>query len=553
MASLNELQGALGQRRAAHLLRRASFRYTKTMVDQLAIQTSDVAVESLLALHPLQLAQPVYDDPATPVVESSYWINPPGLAYPGTEQDFTLQKRLNGWWLNEALNDPGIGHKMIFFFHQFMTTAAGTLPNEYYFDYLALLRWGALGNFKSLATKMIVDNTMLRYLNNNVNTKTNPNENFAREFLELFTIGKGPQIDTGDYTNYTEDDIVQAARVLTGFNVGYGRTQLDPETGIPRGTTSYSKHDGGPKTFSSKFQGGNTITGAVNVAGMLPEVASFVNMVFNQLETARNFCRRLYRYFIHPNISAEIETDIIEPLAVYFKSGNYEVLPVLRKLLKSEHFYDADDSDNKDEIIGGMIKSPLELSLQAISFFNIPIPSPISQNNQHYIVFYSSGMQDRILGLANLPLFMPQDVAGYPAYHQEPDYNRQWFNSSSIIARYKLPQILLTGKRQIGSSPNSSIGIKLNIAPWVRDSDITFYPSNADELVTDLLSYMLPETVDAERFDYFFNQIFLNNLPASDWTYEWQNYITTNNETEVKIALERLINYIMFSPEYQTF
>jgi len=226
---------------------------------------------------------------------------------------------------------------------------------------------------------------------------------------------------------------------------------------------------------------------------------------------------------------------------------------VLRKLLKSQHFFDLDDSTNADEIIGGLIRSPLELSLQSISFFGVTIPNPLTENVKHYFTFYGSAVMDRMLLLANMNLFFPPDVAGYSAYHQAPDYNRHWFNSTSIIARYKLPQMLLTGKRSIGGSPTSSIGIKVDIVPWVRNSGITIDPSNPFYLVRDLLDYMLPVEVDEERFLYFYDQIFLDGLPPEDWTYEWQNYLSTNNQTEVKIPLERLINHIMFSPEYQTF
>lgn len=550
MASLDALQGILGHRRAAHLLRRASFRFTKWKVDQMAGQTAEQAVDTLVIAFPLDLAQPVYDDPQTTTVESVMWINPVGQTPP--DQDFNLQRRIIGWWLNEALHDAGIGHKMAFFWHQYFAVTANTINNFTFFDYLALLRWAALGNFKKLATKIVADNTILRYLNNDQNTAQNPNENFAREFLELFTIGKGPQIAAGDYTHYTEDDIVQAARVLTGFRTRTQRDQLDPETGIPRGIVQFNRHDTGSKTFSEKFQN-TTIPGATNAAGVYTEVSIFVNMVFAQAEVAKNICRRLYRFFVHPNITPEIETDIIAPLADHFRNNNYEIAPVLKKLLQSEHFYDADDSDNKDEIVGGMIKSPLDLVLPALSFFNIAIPDPVTNNYDHYIRFYQQGVIDRMLGYANLPLFYPGDVAGYAAYHQEPEYNRNWFNSTSIIARYKLPQMLLTGKRVLGGGPNTSIGIKLNIAPWVRDSGICSDPSDPYVLVRDLLDYMLPETVDDDRFNYFCNQIFLDNLPASDWAYEWQHYLNTGNEEEVKIALERLVNYIMFSPEYQTF
>jgi uncharacterized protein (DUF1800 family) len=550
MASLNTFQGTLGHRRAAHLLRRASFRYTKNKVDQLAAMTADEAVNVLVASQPLEMDQPIYDSTATPTVEYINWINPPGQTLP--DSDFNLHRRILGWWLNEALNDEGIGHKMEFFFHQYMAVTNFTSSNTVFFDYLALLRWGSLGNFKSLATKMIADNTMLRYLNNNANTKTNPNENFAREFLELFTIGKGPQIAPGDYTNYTEDDIIQAAKVLTGLVTKTDRSFVDSQTGIPSGVISFSRHALGSKTFSSKFQN-TVIQGATNAAGYWTEINAFVTMVFNQDETARNFCRRLYRYFLHREITPEVETDIIVPLATFFKNGNFEVAPVLRKLLRSEHFFDADDSDNKDEIMGGMIKSPLELTLQALSFYNITIPNPITQNNTHYNTFWVSAVVDRLLAYANLPLFYPPDVAGYPAYHQFPDYSRQWFGGNTVIARYKLPEILLTGKRVLGGSPTANIGIKLDIVPWVRNSGVCTDPADPYVLVKDLLDYLLPEEPDNERFEYFYNTIFLDGLPPADWTYEWQNYISTNNQTEVKIALERLIKYIMFSPEYQTF
>jgi len=551
MASLNSFQGNLGQRRAAHLLRRTSFRYTKAKVDQLAAMSVDQAMTNLLTLVPFSLDQPVYDNPGTTTIESVTWVNPPGLAQPA--DDFELLRRIIIWWANEALQDPGIGHKMTFFWHQYLAVSANSAyPNATFFDYLSLLRWGTLGNFKKMVNKMVADNTMLRYLNNNQNTKSNPNENFAREFLELFTIGKGPQIGPGDYTHYTEDDIIQAARVFTGFVTNTNRTSIDPETNIPRGTTNLSRHDTGSKTFSAKFQG-KTIAGATTAAGVFTEVSNFVDLVFAQPETAKNFCRRLYTYFVHKTITPEIETDIIEPLADLFRTSNFEVLPVLKKLFKSVHFYDMDDSNNADEIIGGLIKSPMELAFQAISFFGIAIPDPVQENAKFNNTFYQQAVLDRMFGYANLNLFYPPDVAGYAAYHQDPDYTRQWFNSSTVIARYKLPAMLLTGKRQIGGSPTASIGIKLNIVPWVRNSGICSDPSDPYVLVRELLSYMLPEMPAQERFDYFYNQIFLDNLPASDWTYEWDNYIKTNNEAEVKIALEKLVNYIMFSPEYQTF
>ncbi len=551
MASLQPLQGTLDTRQAAHLLRRTSFRYKKERVDELAGMSAAAAAAALLQLAPLKMTQPVFDDPATQgTVENLTWILPTGQPLPA--EDFVLRRYVMGWWVNEALFDPGIGHKMSLFLHQHLIVTANSFGNAHFFDYLSLLRWGALGNFKKLALKIIMDNCMLRYLNNNENTKTSPNENFAREFFELFTIGKGAQAGPGDYTTYTEDDIVQAARVLTGIRIAVARNLIDPETNIPRGTIVVAQHDTGSKTFSARFQN-TTIAGGTTVAGVFQELTALVEMVFAQPETARNFCRRLYRWFVHRNISPEIEQDIIVPLANTLIANNYEVKPVLQQLLQSAHFFDADDSDNKDEIVGGIIKSPLELVLQSINFFNLDtqVPNPNTQTNLHYTSFYSQTILGHMLSLAGMPLFFPSDVAGYPGYYQEPDYNRQWFNSSTIIARYKLPAMLLSGRRLLGAAPNALTVVRLNIAPWVRNSGFFTDPADPYVLVQELLRYLLPEEPDTDRFNYFYQTVFLDNLPPYDWTYEWEAYLATGNETEVKIPLERLVNAIMYAPEYQ--
>ncbi len=147
MASLNPLQGALGRRRAAHLLRRTSYRYTKAKLLEMADQTAAQALPSLLTLNPFQLDQPVYGNTNTT------WILPlpgtPVAGYPA--EDFVLRRYLMGWWLDEARHDAGIGHKMTLFFHQFMAVAITSSNNQHYFDYLSLMRWGALGNFKKIA------------------------------------------------------------------------------------------------------------------------------------------------------------------------------------------------------------------------------------------------------------------------------------------------------------------------------------------------------------------------------------------------------------------
>jgi hypothetical protein len=142
-------------------------------------------------------------------------------------------------------------------------------------------------------------------------------------------------------------------------------------------------------------------------------------------------------------------------------------------------------------------------------------------------------------------------VAGYSGYYQDPVLNRQFFNSATIVQRYKLPQVLLTGTHAWGSGSNDDIGTKLDVAAWLRDSGAVSDPLDSYVIVQELLYYLFPEEPDNERFTHFLVTVFLDQLPPADWTYEWQNYLNTGDDSEVKIPLGRLVNAIMYAPEYQ--
>ncbi len=552
MASLNPLQGVLGQRRAAHLLRRLSFRYTRARVDALAAQTAAQALSDLLQLNPLQLDQPVYAE--SPGATPETWINPPqapNAQMPADENE--LRRFVMGWWLNEALHDSGAAHRLSLFFHQFLAVTPDYGSSMEFYDYLMLLRWGCLGNFKKLVTKMVVDNCMLEYIDNDQNFVNNPNENYAREFFELHTIGRGPTAGPGDYTNYTEDDIVEAARVLTGFNHADRDEYQDAETGLPAGHGYPQSHDFGLKTFSARFNGATIQPPSNDLAGMNAELDALVDMVFAQEETARNFCRRLYRFFIRRYIDTEVETDIIGPLAQTFIANSFEIKPVLEQLFQSEHFFDADDTLSTDENLGALIKSPLDLALPTMAFFDVPIPDPVADTTAHYVTLYDKGIMGRLMDWAGMFMFYPPDVAGYPGYYQDPDYNRQFFNSATIIARYKWPEMLLTGTHAWGPGSAQDLGTKFDFAAWLRDSGVIPDPSDSYVLVQELLRYLFPEEPDNDRFNYFHTTIFNDGLPPADWTYEWQNFLSTGDDSEVQIPLGRLFNAMLYAPEYQVY
>lgn len=536
MASLEKFEGILGERLAAHLLRRATFKYDIGKIKQFANLTPSEAVIELLKPMIFTRDQPI--DPVT----GQPWINN------GTPTDTvqpSLRHYVRNWVLNEMRYDESLHSKMSFFLHKCMVVNSNTNTSERFFDYLALIFKYTTGSFKTLAKKMTKDNLMLIYLNNTDNKKTAPNENYAREFLELFTIGKGPQIAPGNYTNYTEDDVVVGAKLLTGIRLEGTRSTIDPDTGIPTGRFAFNVHNTEDKTFSSAFDN-HTIKGAQSQDDMPRELDDYVEMIFGKIETARLYCRRLYRYFVSPNITNEIESDIIIPLAQQLKDSDYVTEGIITTLLTSKHFYDLDDSDNKDEIIGALVKSPLELYLGAVNFFQQKWPN---QNDEAGLLysFLKNLVIAIILDNGGMPYFMPYDVAGYSPYYQDPDYDKSWFTANTIISRYKLADMMFSGRSYLD---NKNFKVALNIEEFFKESGFFTDPGDAMLLTRELAANIFPESVDEDRIQYFASNL-LDGIEPEDWAYEWAAYLGGGSPNEVRIGLQNLVRTMLFSQEYQ--
>lgn len=544
MASLQPMTGTLGTRLAAHLLRRGSYYVNKARIDQFAALSPSQAVDALFVPGSLIISEPI--DPET----GQPWIN--SGVEPASDVHDLLQS-IGGWWIHEAIYDPSIVSKIMLFLHaNFVVSTEEFYPSRPFFDYLSLLRFYAKGSYKDLSKKMTLDNVMLYYLNGDINTNSEPNENYAREYLELFTIGKGPQLGPDDYTNYTEADVAEAAKLLTGFKISNrtlppNQDDIDPDTGITRGYAYYDDHDSTDKQFSGAF-GNLVITGAVDEEDMLRELNDFVNMVFAQDATARTICRKLYRYFVSSNITTEIETDIIEPLAQTMRTNNYSLEITLKQLLKSQHFYDADDSDNTNEIIGGLLKSPLELLAHTINFFNINVLGPNDNPFEHYFEWYHITVIEDILDKSGMKIFRPLNVAGYPAYYQEPLYHRNWIDSSTILARYSLGEMFVTGMRTLSYGALGG-NIRVDMVDFV--SGIISDPFIGANIVDELTPYLFPENAIPERRTYFLDQTLLGNLSQNNWYFEWLTYQNTGNATSVRMKLNDFFKAIVYSREFQ--
>ncbi len=543
MASLNPYTSILGLRKAKHLLRRSSFNYSKSELDAFALLTAQQAVARLIIPTENTLAEPYDPQPTS---------NPDGFWTSSTEHPNTFdgqgRKRAYtiAWWWYNSLNEVSLKHKLTFFLHTCFTAAkdSGSGFSTNYYDHLRLLELFSYGNLQTLAKKITLDNSILNYLDNTNNNANNPNENYAREFLELFTILKGPQVGDGDYTNYTEIDVQQAAKVFSGFKRDFSRQIIDIETGLPSGYPNKNRHDQNDKTFSHAFDN-QIIEGKDNANGMMTELDDFVAMVFAKEETARSFCRRLYRYFIKSEWDEDVENDIIIPLATQLKDNNYELLPIVETLLASEHFYDVDDGDDTNEIIGAIVKSPFQLISEVCSMFDVNFPDPTNEALYFYRNFFRYFVHNSFLGGAGMSIFNPDSVAGYPASYQEPDFDRHWFSSNSLISRYKMIESLIYSTNTISGG---RIYTFLDTVDFVEKNIIN--AADARTLVTEISELLYPESIDESRITYFVN-ILLDGYSEDYWTTDWIGHFSSGDNTTVKSRLDTLIIAMINAAEFQ--
>ena len=518
------------------------------MVEQLAALTPE-AIDLLLTESPQALTLPY--DPLPTSAPDGFWTSSSNSPLSFSEQE-RKASIVSAWWWYNSIHSPNLKYKLCHFLSTRFTIekANGAGTSTDFYDYLRLLLYYSFGNYKTLAFKMTLNNSMLNYLNNTSNIKIAPNENYAREFMELFTIGKGNQIALGNYTTYTEADIVQAAKVLTGFRRDPERTTIDIDNGIPCGKRMFEDHDITIKIFSSAF-GSTSINPASDSNSMDAELNDFIEMIFSRPATAQNICRKLYTYFVKSAITAEVENDIILPLAEELSNNNYEIVPTLKRLLLSEHFYDGDDGDATDETIGAIVKSPLQQLSEICTYVMATIPNPNINPEGFYITFWDSFVHNNYLKGSNMILFDPENVAGHPAYYQTPDFDKNWISASSLIARYRLGESLIDGKNRIDG--NADIVAKINLTEVLRYQNLVSVVDDPYILTSELCNALFAQEPTQERINYFMNNFLLQGQPPIDWTSLWSFYIDANFNSVVDLRLNSLLNNILKAPETQMF
>ncbi|MGX5820793.1 DUF1800 domain-containing protein [Chitinophaga lutea] len=516
-SGLTPYTGDWGTAQVVHLLKRAMFGAKPADVRHFAAMTMDQAVDALIQANTVTPAPPVNHTSTTDttgVTPGATWVNAPA----GNEDlNNTRRTSYKAWWTGLMLNQERTVHeKLVLFWHNHWATET-QIVQDARFDYLhnQTLRNHALGNFKAMAKAITLDPAMLVYLNGYLNEKTAADENYARELLELFTCGKGPD------SHYEEADVRAAAHVLTGYKVDKVniRSYFDP-----------SKHDIGNKQFSPWFSN-KVISGKTGEMGAT-ELDDMLTIIFAQPEVAKFICRKFYQFFIYYEIDAATETNVIEPLAKIFRDNNYEIKPLLLALFKSEHFYDPLN-------MSCLIKSPVDFCVGLCREFGVsfaPATDYVNAYGQWRTVQSAAATQQQNIG-------DPPGVSGWDAYYLAPQFHELWINTDTLPKRNKfVDQIITTGVGGLRIDPvviADQMPEPANPVYLVRDSlDILYRMGVSDATKTFLKDKIL---LQGQQQDYY-------------WTDAWNLYKSdpsnTMNKNVVVRHLMELYKYIMNLSEY---
>jgi uncharacterized protein (DUF1800 family) len=407
---------AFGEREARHLVWRAGFGGTAQQIKTLAGWGPTKAVDHLLSFGEIDFEPPsesTFDAnilrPAT--ADERRMVQ---MARRSQDEEVLAKARLmqqdrerldrdqvreiQRWWLLRMIRTPKpLEEKLTLFWHGHFATSYRTIENSYHmFLQNQLFRRHAAGNFGDLLFAIIRDPAMLAYLDNNDSKKTKPNENLARELMELFGLGVG---------HYTEKDIKEGARALTGYSFDDDRFVLRT-----------NDHDVGGKSI-------------LGVSGNL-DGDDFVKAILGKRQCAKFITRKLFRAF-----AADLPLDektwdagtrqAVDDLTSTLLSARYNLKPMLRELFLSEHFY-------HPRVMGEQIKSPVQLIVGAMRTLGTPLRD--------------AGVLLDALDLMGQDLLFPPSVKGW-------DGGRSWINTSTLYVRQNILAFLLTGKRPKGYDP----------------------------------------------------------------------------------------------------
>ena len=355
-----------GRKWAAHLYRRAAFGASREDL----IEADHLGHQGTLEL--LLSGRPEADSVKQALVD---------VGAVAAERDYDGHQ-LSSWWLYGMLNG---GHplreKLTLFWHNhFATSLAKVREPALMFRQNCLLREHALGRFGPFLQAISRDAAMLVWLDSSSNVKGKPNENYARELMELFSLGVG---------NYTENDVREAARAFTGWRTDGTGFAFDERL-----------HDSDNKTVLG--QTGNW------------DGSDVVRIVLEQPAAARFLVRKLYHFFVSEQ--PEVPDSLLEPLCASFRKSDYDIARLVRTILQSRHFYSSHAFRQR-------VKGPVEYVLGAVR----AVYRPYGEDHADYRPLQQRVLVDRLAAMGQ-QLFAPPNVKGWPG-------GREWLNTSTMLER----------------------------------------------------------------------------------------------------------------------
>jgi uncharacterized protein (DUF1800 family) len=517
--------GPWTRQEAGHLLTRATFGAPYAMVGQAVAMGMDATVDQLLADLPLPPPPLVTSARDTGAAVGETWVDKPY----GEEVQPTRASRirsLRAWLVDQMLNEGmNIRESMTLFWHNHFAINVAQEP-KFAYRYVDTLRVHALGDFRQLVKDITVDPLMLLFLNGNENTVVAPNENYARELMELFTLGKGEQVGPGDYTTFTEEDVIAMAKSLTGWQI-YGalRGSVDGTFGsrfLPR------RHDTSTVTLSHRFNNRPVPSSGAST------YADIVDIILEKEEVSHFIVRKIYRWFVFYDITEQVETEVIAPLAAIFRDNDYNIKSVLEVLFRSEHFFDVLSQ-------GPMIKHPLDFSMGLLRQLEIqPSGTPRQLESLHIAL---EGFCNNI----GMSYFTPPSVAGWKAFYQEPLYYRSWISATTLPRRRDLSVALLSSNLNIRGYGLLTVSL-LGIIEQFPE------PGSLWPMIDAWAELLFPRPItDGQR--QFLRDVLLPGLPDNQWSIEWADYRANPGDAGLAQALENKLRAMVASmlqmPEFQ--
>ena len=462
------------ERRVAHLYRRLGFGATPDQIQQGLQMTPSQLVDQLLNVA-AALGPP---DPP-------YWANWTSDEYNGNADLFDEhRKELRARWYADML-DNGIRPRMALFWHNhFVTELLVYACNNYMWSYYSLLHEYAFGNFRDFTIAMGKNPAMLVYLNGNLNEVGEPNENYARELMELFTMGEG--------NGYTQEDVVEMSRALTGYQASFNDcfpSYLDP-----------TKFDDSPKT----------IFGVTDNFGF--DAAH--NLIFTErpMQVSEFITTKIYRHFVHDSA----DTDVVAGLAATFRDNDWELLPVIKQLFKSEHFFE-------EHFINTKIKSPLDVFVPILKMTGVQSVNNDLPEWAGSVDFYTNYT-------GQLIVYGPPNVAGWPGH-------RSWLNESRLTRRWQFSELMLS----FYLADNGARELLRDLAKNLTND------SNDPEVITvAMVEFLMGQALDPILLDGAVSQ-FKAGIPSGyfddgTWNLNWD---------EVPDQVVNLMSYLVRLPEFQ--